>query len=395
MASADGEADVELLFDHFPALKAAANRELVEIVADAVDHGFDTDQRFLYIQGEPITHLFLVIEGNVEERQITAPDATDQAVMKRVVGPGTLLGLYDLFYGQRYSTRGRKLGNATVVALRAVAIERLIYRFPALRTALAPLPIIERLRTMPLLAHVNPVALGFIADATTITSWAIGAQIFDSGETAEWIYLIDQGQVRLEWDDQQPETLLANGSTVGFLENGLESLTPPAFSYRAVATIPTAGYQIRRSTLADIVDFDVDQRARDQRAAVTNTLEQLPLFRTFELAQRRRLSGFVSHYVIPINHLIMQQGEMNDSLWILLPGQRARIHALDATGQALQSTGAEGVNYFGEVALRAQVPVDSTIEAEAGSQWLRLHHLDLDVLSAQEGTDLAGALTLR
>lgn len=92
---------------------------------------------------------------------------------------------------------------------------------------------------------------------------------------------------------------------------------------------------------------------------------------------------------------MIQQDEINDSLWVLMPRQRARIHALDASGQALQSTGAEGPNYFGEVALRAQMPADSTVEAEADSQWLRLHARDLEAFSHHEGEDLRPKLALR
>lgn len=396
-SSQDGEQnEVDALFTHFPGLQNIQSNDLVEIIGDAIDHEFDADQRILYTQGEPIRYLFLVVAGQVEERQVNPPDAPDQNTMKRVVGPGTLLGLYDLFYGKQHSTRARKLRGATVIALRAEAIERLIYRFPALRSALAPLPIIARLRTIPLLARANPVALGFIADACKdAVKWSANELIYDGGEDAAWIYFIDQGQVRLEWANGEPDTLLGNGGTFGFVDEGDEASLQLTLSHAAISTIPTIGYRIARETLDDIVDFRVDQRCREQRRNVEQTLARLPLLRNFSPEQRRQLSGFVSHYVIPNNHMIMQQGEMNDSLWVLMPGQRARIHALDEQGQALQSTGAEGLNYFGEAALRVQVPVDSTIEAEAGSQWLRLHHDDLDALSSMEGEDLVRKLVLR
>lgn len=388
-------AAVAALFRHFPALGEIKNRDLVEIIEEAVAVDFDPEQRILYTQGDPIRYLFLIDEGQVEEQEINPPDAPDQNTMKRVVNPGKLLGLYDLFYGEEHSTRARRLSGAVVFPLRAVAMERLIYRFPSLRSVFAPLSIIARLRTMPLLARVNPVALGFVADACEPVRWSANELLYDVDEAAEWIYFIDQGQVRLEWAAQEPDSLLGNGGTFGFVDEGDDHSPQPTHSHAAISTIPTTGYRIGRGALDDIVNFRVDERCRRQRRAVAYTLNNLPLLRNFSPTQKRKLAGFVSHYVIPNNHIIMQQGEMNDSLWVLMPRQRARIHALDEHGQAMQSTGTEGINYFGEAALRVQVPVDSTIEAEAGSQWLRLHHDDLDAFSSGEEQDMVAELALR
>lgn len=392
-ARADRSA-VDLLQAYFPGISDFLQPDLYQILEHAVDREFNTDTRFLYSEGDPIRHLFLVIDGKVEEMQPKPSNAPDQHVMKRVIGEGTLLGLYDLFYNNAHSTRARRLLAAEVVALRAEAIGRLIYRFPGLRQVLAPLQSIARLRTMPLFTRVNPVALGFIADSCETVQLKADAPIYASGDAAEWIYLIDQGQVRLTWDSEHMDVLLGNGGTFGFVDETEESSEFPKLSHSAAATIPTTGYRIQRETLDNIVDFQLDQRCRNQRQAVEYTVKNLSLF-AFSAEEQQKLIGFMSHYTIPNNHIIMQQGEMNDSLWILMPRQRARIHALDKSGQALQSTRVEGINYFGEVALRAQVPVDSTIEAEAHSQWLRLHRRDLEQFATQTGDlDLAEKLAL-
>jgi hypothetical protein len=82
-------------------------------------------------------------------------------------------------------------------------------------------------------------------------------------------------------------------------------------------------------------------------------------------------------------------------MWILLPGSRAKIYALDSSGQALTTTGAEGPLDFCEGTLLSQALVEATVEAEANSQWLRLHRLDFQAFVRENGYDLLRKLNLR
>lgn len=385
-ASVDDIFDVKRLLQELPAFQEFPRQDVIYILRDAIDNEFDTQRRILYSQGDPITHLFLVIAGEVEEASFIATAGEEHASLQRRVGVGKLLGLYDLFYSKEHSTRARQLAGAQVIPLRAVAIDRLIYRFPELRNALAPMSLIERLRTIPLLGGLSQVGLGFVADACEYAAWETGQQLYDVGDPAEFVYFIDRGQVTLTTLDDE-EHWLGNGRAFGFSET--------TYHMQATATTPTMTYRIRSRELRRIMGIDLNDYALRLRWLIEKAIDRLPLFADLSPLQRTKLAGFASHYYIPINHLVIQQGEVNDSLWILLPGYRARIHALDSEGLALQSTGVEGPAYFGEIALRLELPADSTIEAEAGSQWLRLHVDDLDVLSLLEGVDLRRRLVLR
>ncbi|MCB0185254.1 MAG: cyclic nucleotide-binding domain-containing protein, partial [Caldilineaceae bacterium] len=300
--------------------------------------------------------------------------------------------LYDLFYSKEYSTRAKQLPGASVIPLRAVAIDRLIYRFPELRNALAPLTAIERLRTIPFLSRLNQVGLGFVADAAEQLSWQADDPIYRAGERAAYLYLINQGQVSLTHPGQ-PTHWLGNGAAFGFCEE--ESDGAEAYLYGAMATTQTTAFRIDAAALARIMGHELTRWGNLLRNAVERTLAALPLFGAFSDEQRAMVAGFVSYYHIPINHLIIQQGELNDSLWVLMPGHEARLHALDREGQALQSTGVIGPAYFGEVALRLEMPADSTVEAEANSHWLRLHVNDLDTLGMLVNENLRRKLKLR
>ena len=122
-------------------------------------------------------------------------------------------------------------------------------------------------------------------------------------------------------------------------------------------------------------------------------LDAVTIFSGYEPEERRILLGYMSHYFIPTHHLLMQQGETGDSLWVLMPGSRATLHALE-NGQALQPTQVHGPNFFGELALRVEHAVNSTVQAEPGSQWLRLHNSDFQSFLRDYGQDLLDKLTL-
>lgn len=56
-----------------------------------------------------------------------------------------------------------------------------------------------------------------------------------------------------------------------------------------------------------------------------------------------------------------------------MPRSKAIIHALDKDGRSMIDTPITGPTYFAETALLGQIPQNSTVEADAGSEWLRLH----------------------
>ncbi len=393
-ADSDSQAAYQVLLEQLPYLQKLPSNDIAYVLRDVVSELYVDGTQVLYNRDDPITDLYLVLAGQVEEMQVARVNGQMHYTLHRTVGPGIMVGLYDLFFSQRHSTRAHTLGPTHLLKIRAAAIDRLIYRFPELRNALAPLHVIERLRTIPLFGARSQVELGFIADACRMAEWPPDELIYALDAPADWLYIIDYGQVHLVWPNGK-ERWVANGAVFGFLDTAEMGNVQPTMAHAATTLGPTSAYMAPRQALVEITGLDLDRLGQALHETVAETLDQLPLFAAFSPQQRQQLAGFVSHYHIPIPHLVIQQDELNDSLWVLMPGQRARIHALDASGQALQSTGAEGPNYFGEIALRAQLPADSTIEAEADSQWLRLHVRDLDALSQSEGEALERKLALR
>lgn len=390
-------ATMQTLQGQLPFLQKLARADVAYILHDAVEEQSFSAGQFLYAQDESVKYVRLILEGSVEEVRTTRQTSgARNQTLRRIVGPGTKLGIYDFLAQHEHSTRARARESGRLIAIRATALERLLYRFPETRSSLAPLQKIERLRTIPLLADLDWIALGFVADATS-DKIAIKAQqaIYSAGNPAEQIYFIDQGQVELRWLGGDA-LLQGNGATFGFSAPGatMPGMAPP-LDHDATATINTTLFVIGRQNLIDIMGLPPEEPGHRLRRLMLGMLDQLPVFHNFTPAQRQLLAGFVSYYHIPNNYLLIQQGELNDSLWMLLPGSYAKIHALDKDGAALLSTNADGPNYFGEHTLITQLPANSTIEAEAGSHWLRLHARDFQVFAREYGPDLPQKLILR
>jgi membrane protein YdbS with pleckstrin-like domain len=125
------------------------------------------------------------------------------------------------------------------------------------------------------------------------------------------------------------------------------------------------------------------------------TIGGMPIFARFTPEQRMRLVGFFSHNRYPNNHLLIQQNEAADSLWVLMPDSKAIIDALDKDGGNMLDTVVTGPTYFAETALLGQFPQDSTVEADVGSEWLRLHWRDFDYYDQVEPADLRALLQVR
>lgn len=393
--NSSAEAAYQALLGQLSYLRGLASADVHYILAGAVSEVRLRANQMLFLQDEPVERVYVLVQGRMQEARLsTSGPHTARETLARITRAGAFLGLYDFLYHQPHSTRARARSDCQLLAIEAKAIERLIYRFPELRTQLAPLEMIDRLRTIPFLGKLDRTELSYVADATIRIDYPAGTTIYLPGQTANRIFLIDQGQVRLNWPDGTAN-LLGNGAAFGFANPREEQKTIPPTDHSVRTVTNCSIYSIPRHLLVSIAQINPERHGQLLRQSCTEILANLQVFRSFTPLQQRNLAGFVSHYYIPNDHLLVQQGELSDSLWVLLRGSQAEIHALDSVGQALLSTRTIGPNYFNEVALLIQPPADSTIEAKTGSQWLRLHWLDFRLFNREHGGNLANKLILR
>ncbi|MCB0162192.1 MAG: cyclic nucleotide-binding domain-containing protein, partial [Caldilineaceae bacterium] len=205
----------------------------------------------------------------------------------------------------------------------------------------------------------------FLADAFgEKVTFAAGQSIYTLNEVEDRIFFIDQGQVRIDLADGPH--WLGNGAAFGMLAHS-GTRTIRAMDHSAHAESNTDVFAIDHRHFVSITGLNPEQRAAEEMQRREETIDNLVVFHRLSKDQRRRLTGFMSHYYFPANHHLIQQGEEADSLWVLLAGGHAAIHALDGHGNKMLTTITTGVTYFGETALLGQMPQDSSIEAQAGS----------------------------
>ncbi|MGL4651297.1 MAG: hypothetical protein ACRC1H_17965, partial [Caldilineaceae bacterium] len=215
--------------------------------------------------------------------------------------------------------------------------------------------------------------------------------IYQAGDEAELVYLIDHGQVRLE-NVAGSLLWLGTGAEFGFGDaTDLPVDQTYLLDHNAVAVCASSLLVLSRRQFHALTGGRVEHVGWALRNMRHRTVQELGLFAQWQPQERAHLLGFMSHYHMPAGYLVMQQGEPADSLWILLPESRALIHALDAAGEAQPETKVTGVGYFNETALRAQGVAASTIEAEPMSGWLRLHWKDFGAFLDQTGRKELGS----
>ena len=354
-------------------------------------------RQILYQQDESLDYVYILLKGTVVQAQDRfSNDGQPQICQRQVDVPGTMLSLYDLLFYDTYHTTTRHAGSGPCDLLRidATAFNRLIFRFPQLRQRLAPMDQIRRLRTVPMIGQPDLVLVGFLAEVMESMTVSAGEYVYSTGELPDRVFFVNQGQVKLEWDDGSV-AWAANGAAFGFAEpHGRSHSRARPMRHTACATTKSKIFSIPYDQFHSIsgLDPDVDGLANlRKRSEVVNGLT---VFSQLTEEQRGRLVGFFSHYCFPINQLLVQQGEQADSFWVLLEGGRATIQALDKDGKKLTSTISYGQTYFCETALLGEVSQASSVEAMAESEWLRLHWTDFQHFNDDEHVEIRGKLEI-
>ncbi|MCB9140256.1 MAG: cyclic nucleotide-binding domain-containing protein [Caldilineaceae bacterium] len=381
--------DIQVLIAHLNFLGDIPPDDLKEIFAESMTPYTVPVRTKLFTQDTPVDYVYIVLEGNFQQariEQVGGSGALRQR-LERKVGPAAILGVQDFLFADSYRTTARALETGSVLAITTAALNRLIFRHPQVRARLAPLEIINRLRTMPLVGPQEGVALCFLAESVEPRGVAGGEDIYRSGDEQEHIFLIDRGQVLLEWDDGSDDWL-GNGAMLGLAKNGATIDGSRIMTHRARAKSNVQLLAIPHAAYTSIVGQPPDGPGLEAMDLREDVLSRLLVFSSFKPDYDHHMTGFVSHYYFPYSHVVIQQGEESDSLWVLMPGSRAAISANDKDGVKLLTTPCDGPAYFAESALLGLIPQDSTIEAAAGSEWLRLHWRDFERLARLEKTNL-------
>ncbi|BAL99512.1 MULTISPECIES: cyclic nucleotide-binding domain-containing protein [Caldilinea] len=380
---------------------------LTAFIADAMQRMYLAPFKFLYHQDEPVTAVYILVSGRINQYRQAQKVNNGQRprLIARTVDKGKLLGHLEFLYGIAYATHARSEEPCELLAIDARALSRLIYYYPQIRNKLFPKQVADRLSTFPfmrrleLASGLHPVVSGFLADETISRKYGPEEPIYRSGDLSEQIYLIHQGQVKLELAGHPEEThLLGNGAMFGAAQDaagyiGIGS-TDRFMLHHAISQTNTEIYAIPYHRFQSITGLDPERVMREDIRLREAVIEQLPIFSDLSLQERRAIAGYVSHFYVPHVRLLIHQGEAADSLWVLIKGH-ASVRALDANGNLISSATATGLTYFAEQALLGLIPQESTVEAQAGSEWLRFHWSDLEAASKHLKVNLRSRLRIK
>ena len=388
--------DPNLIIAQLKFLEKLDRDDVIHILTEAAQPMTLEPFRPVYHQDSRVTTVYLLLEGTVWQERRDRTVQPPRRSLAREVGPGALLGIYEFLFDSVYQTQTTTRTPCVVYAIDAAALSRLIFRFPTVRQDLANLKLIGRLRTFPLLSKVSPVGLGFLSEVIKEPlEYDKGAVLYRSGASEGRLFLIDEGQVEARWDDGETHWL-ANGAVCGLLRSSGWNLGVADRTMDHTATVQTKT-QLLALPYADftaIADIDPDRAGMAEIQQRERILENLALFGSFSANQLHRLAGHVSHYYFPYNYLLIQQSDEADSFWVLLEGSEALIRAVDDKGQTMLTTTAVGLTYFGENSLLGQTVYDSTVEAAAHSQWLRMYWHDFELMDVDDPADLRALLQI-
>ena len=374
-------------------LAGVSKPELMELFTGSVREIALHDRETLCQQDVAIDYVWLLLEGKISQyRRDLDPAGKPRQSLVREAEKGTLIGAYDFLFETTYRTRAVAVGACRLLAIDASALSRLVFRFPDMRQRMAPIELIGRLQTFPIVGEVEPVGLGFLADALVTKDYKAGDVLYRSGDVVDRIYLLSQGQVELRWNNGS-KSWGGNGTLLG-LAHGAGGSAAVTVEYDCIVSIGARIFSIPRAAFITITGMRPDDRGLEIITERERIVNGMRVFTKFSELQRRQVVGFFSHNRYPTNHLLVQQNEAADSLWVVMPRSNAIIDAIDKDGTNMRDTVVTGPTYFAETALLGQIPQGSTVEADAGSEWLRLHWRDFDYFDVIDPADLRAKLQI-
>lgn len=389
------EQDWSVIIDQLEFLAGVGKGDLVQLMtSEQTEVRVLEERQLLFEQNTQLSTIFYVLEGSLYQSRITDQGAGQRMSLRTTLQKGRIAGLYDMLYRLPHSATVRAVETTTVLAINAMEIRRLLTTYPNLRSQITPADVIERLRTIPFFAEQNIIEICSLAAACVTQEYSKGDILYNAGEELEDFYIIHQGQIHLT-GGENADYWLGNGNVLGIGEIGTSPYLPIIAGYTAKVTAPTTLFVVKRETLLGVMAVDPAVTGRKLREEITDTVNRLTVFREYSDVNKRKLMGYMSYFsVADKRRLLMQQDELADSFWVLMPSRKATVSAVDGGGKAIANTQLSGPTYFNELSLRVLRPVKSTVDAEVNSQWLRLHRRDFQVFIKETDKDLLRNLVL-
>jgi CRP-like cAMP-binding protein/uncharacterized membrane protein YdbT with pleckstrin-like domain len=355
----------------------------------------------LFEQGEPAVFIYYVEQGMVAEveripvepsppmpQHVPGAPPTTKEVVLRYAGQGEYLGRYALVTGQPFRISAVAEMDSVLLAIPLRYMQPFLFAHADWRSWFFRSDVATRLRAVPLFMGLDDWDIYRLADAAEVTLHAAGEAIFEPGDEAECLYIVDQGQVieplpppdapREHWPRYfGPGNFFGHSS----LRRGLNRQTT------AVARLPTRLFCISAQTIENLLADRADEVLETQtRVDLPERLREIPQFSKLTREYLHLLSGYVCLEYRRPGDIVARQGEPATSLMMLVEGE-AVVRLQFGKGQPRTVTyfkgnqggyraGTSEGNFFGAHALFEEELRGATVEVTRPSVWLVLHRDD-------------------
>ncbi len=351
-------------------------------------------------QDDVAEFLFFVLSGSVRvvRRDQDENASGSQEILGRLVTADDIIGRYELTFSLKYISTATAEDAVTALCIDRSTLEQLLYRYPSLHQQTIYQAVVNRLRTMPLLADVDMDILGFLAEEIRSQTVSAGTVLYTQNQPPDTLFLIAQGQIELYHPRRTDNRLwLGTGSPFGFPGSVGTTHSAPAdrYGHWAEAKTETTLFELPWKTLRQIGRRFPQAVDPEIQLLPAKTISAISIFAGLTPHEQIQLAGFCTFQRIPQYHPIMQQGDSADSMWILLENSRAVLSALDEENRALPRAPVRGIFSFNDTALLAASHVELTVESEPGSLWLRLHRQDFQRFGQICGQEIVDKIAAR
>jgi CRP-like cAMP-binding protein len=256
------------------------------------------------------------------------------------LGAGSVIGEVDLLLNRPYSTTARAASATSIHALYKQDLQDLILECPTiglkfsygLGTRVAYLDeylVTQRLGAVPLLSALAEEEMRAIARRLQFRSYQRGDAIFEAGDTAEAVYLIEEGTVRLVTTSREGESYdeVKEGDILG--QTGLITGKPSLATARAVTE--ASAWVLTRADYQELIGEHpaikiafsralAEGLSREDQAKAVEMLCGLALFSDVDSEALDDLTGRLVLRHFPAGELIYAQGTPGDAMYFIEAG---------------------------------------------------------------------------
>ncbi len=231
----------------------------------------------------------------------------------------------------------------------------------------------DALSSNPLFVQLSEEAIGELANQASAFSFAKGDTIIKEGDWGESFYMLNEGDVEIiHTAPSGVETTVATLHTGdSFGEMALVESEPRNATVRALGNVSVCKVG-RTAFLAALENANLDHAKITTTLRSTSVLRQSELFRGLSPCSLNKLLSLCSRQTVARGEVLAKEGEDGDHFFIIESGSVD----VNQQGQSEPIATLGAGDFFGEIALLANVPRTATVTTTQESILLTLNRKD-------------------